>query len=53
MLERQCGPLCDAVTGRTGQELLEHIERTNLFLVAELKGKREPVPIYRLVSVTS
>ena len=54
VLERQCGPLCDAVTGRTdSQELLEHIERTNLFLVAELKGKREPVPIYRLVSVTS
>ena len=43
VLERQCGPLRDAVTGRTDSQELEHIERTNLFLVAELKGKREPV----------
>jgi LuxR family transcriptional regulator, maltose regulon positive regulatory protein len=34
VLERLSGPLCDAVTGRTdSQELLEHVERTNLFLV--------------------
>ena len=41
VLERLCGPLCDAVTGRTdSQALLESIERANLFLVAldEVRG---------------
>jgi LuxR family maltose regulon positive regulatory protein len=41
VLERLCGPLCDAVTGRTdSQALLESIERSNLFLVAldEVRG---------------
>ena len=34
MLERLCGPLCDAVTGRAdSQQLLEQVERANLFLV--------------------
>ena len=34
MLERLSGELCDAVTGRTGgQEMLERVERANLFLV--------------------
>src|SRR5215472_2775268 len=34
VLERLCGPLCDAVTGRTGsQEMLEELDRANLFLV--------------------
>ena len=34
VLERLCGPLCDAVTGRDdSQQLLEQIERANLFLV--------------------
>jgi LuxR family transcriptional regulator, maltose regulon positive regulatory protein len=34
VLERLCGPLCDAVTGRgDGQEMLERIERSNAFLV--------------------
>jgi len=34
VLDRLCGPLCDAVTGRTGsQEMLEELERANLFLV--------------------
>jgi LuxR family transcriptional regulator, maltose regulon positive regulatory protein len=34
VLERLCGPLCDAVTGRTdSQQLLERVERANLFLV--------------------
>src|SRR5215470_10240619 len=34
VLERLCGPLCDAVTGRTGsQEVLEELDRANLFLV--------------------
>jgi LuxR family maltose regulon positive regulatory protein len=34
VLERLCGPLCDAVTGRTdGQAMLEQVERANLFLV--------------------
>src|SRR5262252_7998327 len=34
VLERVCGPLCDAVTGRTGgQEMLEELDRANLFVV--------------------
>lgn len=34
ILERMCGPLCDAVRGESGsQALLEHLEQANLFLV--------------------
>jgi ATP/maltotriose-dependent transcriptional regulator MalT len=34
VLDRLSGPLCDEVTGRTdGQEMLELVERANLFLV--------------------
>ncbi|MGE3272583.1 MAG: LuxR C-terminal-related transcriptional regulator [Chloroflexota bacterium] len=34
VLERLSGPLCDALTGRSdGQQVLEHVERANLFLV--------------------
>ena len=34
VLERLCGPLCDAVTGRTGsQAVLEELDRANLFMV--------------------
>jgi LuxR family maltose regulon positive regulatory protein len=34
VLDRLCGPLCDAITGRTdGQALLEALERANLFVV--------------------
>ena len=36
VLDRLCGPLCDALTGApagSGQETLEHLERANLFLV--------------------
>jgi len=34
ILDRLCGPLCDAVTGRgDSQQLLEQLERANLFLV--------------------
>ncbi len=34
ILERLCGPLCDAVTGEPGsQEMLEYLEQANLFLV--------------------
>jgi LuxR family transcriptional regulator, maltose regulon positive regulatory protein len=34
ILERLCGPLCDAVTGRAdSQQLLEQVERANLFLI--------------------
>ena len=34
VLDRLCGPLCDAVAGRTGsQERLEALERANLFVV--------------------
>jgi LuxR family maltose regulon positive regulatory protein len=34
ILERLCGPLCDAVTGSTdGQDMLEELERANLFLI--------------------
>jgi LuxR family transcriptional regulator, maltose regulon positive regulatory protein len=33
VLDRLCGPLCDAVTGRAdGQRLLEAVDRANLFL---------------------
>jgi LuxR family maltose regulon positive regulatory protein len=41
VLERLCGPLCDAVTGRSdSQALLEQVERANLFLVPldEVRG---------------
>jgi LuxR family maltose regulon positive regulatory protein len=41
VLERLCGPLCDAVTGHTdSQRLLEQVERANLFLVPldEVRG---------------
>jgi len=41
VLERLCGALCDAVTGRGGsQQLLEAIERANLFLTPldEVRG---------------
>ncbi len=35
LLDRLSAPLCDALTGRAdGQEMLEHLERNNLFLVA-------------------
>ena len=34
VLSRLCGPLCDAVTNRNdGQQMLERIERENLFLI--------------------
>jgi len=36
ILDRLCGPLCDAVLGSaaaSGQETLEHLERANLFIV--------------------
>lgn len=34
ILDRMCGPLCDAVTGRTdGQPILELLEHSNLFLI--------------------
>jgi len=36
ILDRLCGPLCDAVLGppsASGQETLEYLERTNLFIV--------------------
>src|SRR5215471_6268177 len=34
VLDRLCGPLCDAVTGRAGsQALLEELDRANLFVV--------------------
>jgi LuxR family maltose regulon positive regulatory protein len=41
VLDRVCGPLCDAVTGRAdSQELLEAVERANLFLMPldEVRG---------------
>src|SRR6266487_2820341 len=41
VLDRVCGPLADAVTGRSdGQQLLEQVERANLFLVPldEVRG---------------
>ncbi|HEX2183238.1 MAG TPA: LuxR C-terminal-related transcriptional regulator [Rubrobacteraceae bacterium] len=40
VLERMSAPLCDALTGRSGgQEMLERLERENLFVVA-LDGER-------------
>jgi LuxR family maltose regulon positive regulatory protein len=34
ILDRMCGPLCDAVTSRDdGQEALEYLEHANLFLI--------------------
>ena len=34
LLERLCGPLCDAITNSTNsQAMLEHLERANLFLI--------------------
>jgi LuxR family maltose regulon positive regulatory protein len=34
ILDRLCGPLCDAITGRSdGQALLEQLETANLFLI--------------------
>lgn len=36
MLDRMCGPLCDALlleSSTSGQETLEYLERTNLFIV--------------------
>jgi len=41
VLERLAGPLCDAVTGRSGgQDMLEQVEKANLFLVPldEVRG---------------
>jgi len=41
VLDRLCGPLCDAITGGTdGQRLLEAVERANLFLTPldEVRG---------------
>jgi LuxR family transcriptional regulator, maltose regulon positive regulatory protein len=41
VLARLCGPLCEAVTGRAdSQQLLEQVERANLFLVPldEVRG---------------
>jgi LuxR family transcriptional regulator, maltose regulon positive regulatory protein len=41
VLERLCGPLCQAVTGRAdSQQLLEQVERANLFLLPldEVRG---------------
>lgn len=41
MLDRLCGPLCDAVTnGEGGQALLDTLERGNLFVVP-LDGRRQ------------
>lgn len=35
VLDRMCGPLCDALTGRTdGRAMLERLARANLFVVA-------------------
>ena len=35
ILDRLCGPLCDAVTGKPdGQEILESLDNANLFIIA-------------------
>jgi len=34
ILDRLCGPVCEAVTGRSnGQEILERLEQSNLFII--------------------
>ena len=43
VLDRLCGPLCDAVLGSpstSGQETLEYIERANLFIVPQDNERR-------------
>jgi LuxR family maltose regulon positive regulatory protein len=48
MLERLCGPLCDAVLGRVDSAvILAELERTNLFLTA-LDDRREWYKCHRL-----
>jgi LuxR family transcriptional regulator, maltose regulon positive regulatory protein len=48
ILETLCGPLCNALTGRTdGQEMLESLVRRNLFVV-ELDHQREWFRYHRL-----
>jgi LuxR family transcriptional regulator, maltose regulon positive regulatory protein len=48
VLDRLCGALCDAVTGKKGgQEMLELLERENLFLVP-LDDRREWFRYHRL-----
>ncbi|MGD2049723.1 MAG: LuxR C-terminal-related transcriptional regulator, partial [Chloroflexota bacterium] len=48
ILDRLCGPLCDAITGREdGQEMLEFVERENLFLFP-LDDRREWFRYHRL-----
>ena len=48
LLERLCGPLCEAVTGAaSGQAMLESLERENLFLVP-LDDSREWFRYHRL-----
>ncbi|HXV41518.1 MAG TPA: hypothetical protein VEC96_00515, partial [Anaerolineae bacterium] len=48
ILDRLCGPLCDAVTGREdGQDMLVTLERENLFLVP-LDDSREWFRYHRL-----
>ncbi len=50
MLDRLCGPLCDAVTGQTGSaQTLVEIERANLFLVP-LDTRREWYRYHQLFS---
>jgi LuxR family transcriptional regulator, maltose regulon positive regulatory protein len=48
VLDRFCGPLCDAVMGGSrGQETLEYLERANLFIVP-LDGERRWYRYHRL-----
>jgi LuxR family maltose regulon positive regulatory protein len=48
ILDKMCGPLCDAVTGQSGgQETLEELRRNNLFVVP-LDTEREWYRYHRL-----
>lgn len=49
VLDRLCGPLCDALTGRTeeGQGILEALEHANLFIIP-LDDRREWYRYHRL-----
>jgi ATP/maltotriose-dependent transcriptional regulator MalT len=47
ILDRLCGSLCDAVAqGENGQEMLEQLERDNLFLREELHRRHPDIEKY-------
>ena len=49
ILDRLCGPLCDAVVGEGGQVLLEYLDSSNLFIIP-LDNERRWYRYHRLFS---